>query len=250
MGLPRKLDVLVSLFARHANTEDELTAFGPGMRLPCPCRTLQFGPLFILGREHAARGRFLSWIVRGRAFYLLHYPNKARVGSRPPRPSTLPLGCMVAVCAQRMLPTCLQRLLLTAVLGYLATPCAADYCSTSRANPPIDHTKMKDRAYALLHGDAWAKDYMAHHGDRPYSEHKFVSTEWMHISSSNVARTPANSWKHNASAPRRILDLSSGPGWFVWALRQRGFFADGLQPMAHNQAPPKMTSLAACGTGI
>ena len=33
MGLPRKLDVLVSLFARHANTEDELTAFGPGILL-------------------------------------------------------------------------------------------------------------------------------------------------------------------------------------------------------------------------
>ena len=29
----------------------------------------------------------------------------------------------------------------------------------------------------------------------------------------------------------------------MWSLRQRGFFADGLQPMAHNQAPPKMTLL-------
>ena len=52
------------------------------------------GPLF-----DAARGSFLPWIACGRALYLLHYPYKARVGSRPPRPSTLPLGCVVAVCA-------------------------------------------------------------------------------------------------------------------------------------------------------
>ena len=67
----------------------------------CGSRVLvgHYGPLFILGREYAARGSFLPWIACGRALYLLHYPYKARVGSRPPRPSTLPLGCVVAVCA-------------------------------------------------------------------------------------------------------------------------------------------------------
>ena len=137
-----------------------------------------------------------------------------------------------------------NRVLPILFMGAMLTPCTAEYCSSERSVPPRNSAEMTDAANRLLSSSAWARHYVAHKNDRPYYEHKFVSTEWMGRASSMFDSVSSRfSTLRDSSSPRRVLDLGSGPGWFVWVLRQKGFLADGLQPMAHNQAPPNMTRL-------
>jgi hypothetical protein len=140
-----------------------------------------------------------------------------------------------------------MRSVLVHVLGGLLIDASAEYCSNSTAASPLrDAAAATQIAHDLLHTSQWWHDYMRNFSTKPDYERKFVLESWEKHSWRAMELLFASLKRRRRHPERRlrVLDLGSGPGWFVWVLRTAGHYADGLQPMGSlNQAPPQLSTL-------
>ena len=141
-----------------------------------------------------------------------------------------------------------MRIIIVHIFSSLIADASAEYCSNSTTDPPLRNATDATRiAHKLLHTSQWWRSYMQEFSTKPDYERKFVLESWeqhswrtMELLFNSIHRPI----RHPGLRRLRVLDLGSGPGWFVWALRTAGHYADGLQPMGSlNQAPPQLSSL-------